>query len=347
MTVRYGTSDSDNTQFSLGTSEDVGRAAGCPSGDGERPPNQQPSPVPSVKKYEQTFGGTNDSYQQSTFVVISDDHEVDDSESISRYWRRFEVELPDSTTTSDSGDSSFEEQQNKTKSRQTTLFPMTMTYMDDQHVRLRFIRRVYGILALQMLFTIAMCALIALYVPARNFCLGPTGLALYCVSMISILAIILALYFHKHSFPYNVCLLGIFTLFMSYMVGTIAAYFETQGAGEMLVESLFITATVFLGLTLFTLQSKINFSFLGAGLGMGLWIVILWSFLGMIFGIQTGSVYALLGSLLFSAYIIFDTYMIAERLHPSECFVAAIELYLDLVNLFMYILRLLASIHQS
>lgn len=40
------------------------------------------------------------------------------------------------------------------------------------------------------------------------------------------------------------------------------------------------------------------------------------SFFGMLFGMQTGSVYALAGSILFSGYIIYDTYMIAERLDP-------------------------------
>lgn len=67
---------------------------------------------------------------------------------------------------------------------------------------------------------------------------------------------------------------------------------------------------------------------------------------GMIFGLQTGSVYALLGSVLFSLYIIYDTYMIAERLDPEDYIVGAIELYLDLVNLFLYILRLLSEMNR-
>lgn len=66
----------------------------------------------------------------------------------------------------------------------------------------------------------------------------------------------------------------------------------------------------------------------------------------MIFGLQTGSVYALLGSVLFSLYIIYDTYMIAERLDPEDYIVGAIELYLDLVNLFLYILRLLSEMNR-
>ena len=88
------------------------------------------------------------------------------------------------------------------------------------------------------------------------------------------------------------------------------------------MEAVFITATVFLILSIFTLQSKWDFSFLGAGLGMCLWILILWGFFGIIFGLQTGSVYALLGSVVFSLYIIYDTYMIAERMDPEDYVIA-------------------------
>ena len=63
---------------------------------------------------------------------------------------------------------------------------------------------------------------------------------------------------------------------MSYMVGTITAIYEENGAGDLVVEAVFITATVFILLTIFTLQSKWDFSFLGAGLGVCLWIMILW-----------------------------------------------------------------------
>ena len=107
------------------------------------------------------------------------------------------------------------------------------------------------------------------------------------------------------------------------------ALYEENGAGDLVIEAVFITATVFIVLTLFTLQSKWDFSFMGAALGMSLWIMILWGFFAVIFGFQTGSVYALLGSILFSLYIIYDTYMIAERMDPEDYVVAAIELYVS------------------
>lgn len=42
--------------------------------------------------------------------------------------------------------------------------------------------------------------------------------------------------------------------------------------------------------------------------------------------------YAIGGTLLFSGYIVYDTYMINKRLSPDEYIMAAISLYLEYVN---------------
>ena len=119
--------------------------------------------------------------------------------------------------------------------------------------------------------------------------------------------------------------------------------YAAAGSGDLVLEAVFITATVFIVLTVFTLQSKWDFSFLGAGLGMSLWILILWGLFGIIFGAKQGWIFALLGSLVFSLFIIYDTYMLAERHDPRDYVIAAVELYLDLINLFLYILQLLGG----
>lgn len=57
-------------------------------------------------------------------------------------------------------------------------------------------------------------------------------------------------------------------------------------------------------------------------------------------------VYAIGGTLLFSGYIVYDTYLINRRLSPDEYIMGAISLYLDFVNLFLSILRLLSSLQD-
>ena len=43
------------------------------------------------------------------------------------------------------------------------------------------------------------------------------------------------------------------------------------------------------------------------------------------------------------AFIIFDTWKIANILGPDDYIIACIELYLDIVNLFLYILSILGN----
>lgn len=143
--------------------------------------------------------------------------------------------------------------------------------------------------------------------------------------------------------PHNFYLLGAFTIVEAFMVGSVVTTYCVAGYQGIVLEAVFLTGAIFIGLTLFTFQSKIDFSFLGAGLSMGLSALILWGFFAMIFGGQTGYVYALLGCIIFSGYILFDTWLIMDKLSPHEHILAAIMLYLDIINLFLYLLQFLAE----
>lgn len=52
------------------------------------------------------------------------------------------------------------------------------------------------------------------------------------------------------------------------------------------------------------------------------------------------------GTLLFSGYIVYDTYLINSRLSPDEYIMGSISLYLDFINLFLNILRLLSNMQD-
>ena len=53
--------------------------------------------------------------------------------------------------------------------------------------------------------------------------------------------------------------------------------------------------------------------------------------------------FLLLGAALFSLFIIYDTHMLMRRLSAEEYIFAAINLYLDILNLFLHILRILGN----
>ncbi len=50
---------------------------------------------------------------------------------------------------------------------------------------------------------------------------------------------------------------------------------------------------------------------------------------------------AIFTAILFSAYIVYDTQQIIKRASPEEYILASVELYLDVINLFLAILRIL------
>ena len=53
---------------------------------------------------------------------------------------------------------------------------------------------------------------------------------------------------------------------------------------------------------------------------------------------------AVAGAVVFSLYIIYDVHAIARKLSPDEYIPAAIQLYLDILNLFLNILRILSEL---
>ena len=164
------------------------------------------------------------------------------------------------------------------------------------------------------------------------------------VAFIATLLLLFACAIYKNSYPHNYCLLFGFTLCQAYSIGVVCAMSRSVGLEETLLQAFVLTASLFVLLTLFTIQSKINFSFLGAGLYGALWLLIVTGILALWLHYQwLRTAYALAGSLLFCIFIIYDTYLITSKLGYDDYIIAAIELYLDVVNLFLFLLSLLSS----
>lgn len=121
---------------------------------------------------------------------------------------------------------------------------------------------------------------------------------------------------------------------------------------------------IFIGLTIFVSVSEIDFSFMGMFLFIGLLAFMVWGLINIIFGFHMNWLFALVGCLLFSGFIIYDSFMImnhmgcddymigesfaADSFFTCLCvwcvetdttwFAAVIDLYLDILNLFSMIL---------
>ncbi|KAF8813877.1 UPF0005-domain-containing protein [Phlegmacium glaucopus] len=153
------------------------------------------------------------------------------------------------------------------------------------------------------------------------------------------------LYWKRLSHPWNFVLLSTFTLLEAFTLGIMVAFVKNV----IVLQALLITLGVFTGLTLFTLQSKYDFSGMGPFLFGGLIALCMTGLVGIFvpFSRTMDLIFAIGGCLIFSGYIVYDTYSINSRLSPDEYIMGAISLYLDFINLFVNILRLLNNIQEN
>ncbi len=208
-------------------------------------------------------------------------------------------------------------------------------------VRANFIRRVYGLFFLSALMTVASAAFCAQ--PA----IAPTMLAAMPLLAIGTFVCILVLAFARQAAGLNVILFYLFSALEGAIIGP-ALTLISQTAPGVPVEAAWITVSVFGGLSLYTLQSGKDFSYLGGMLFVGL-IGLLVAGLVMFF-VHTAilyTCYCLFGILLFCGYVLYDTSLILYRLQPGDEVIGAISLYLDFLNLFWLILNLLLSLRRD
>ncbi|KAJ4844581.1 BI1-like protein [Turnera subulata] len=214
--------------------------------------------------------------------------------------------------------------------------------LGENQLRWGLIRKVYGILAAQLVLTTAVSAVTVLYTPINTLLTGSVGLLLFLSIIPFLLLWPLHVYHQKH--PVNLIVLGLFTVSLSFLVGVSCA--NTDGA--IVLEALILTTAVVCSLTGYTFwaaKKGKDFSFLGPILFTSLIILILTSFIQAFFplGSTSTAIYGGLSALVFCGYIVYDTDHLIKRFSYDEYILASAALYLDILNLFLSILRILSS----
>lgn len=112
---------------------------------------------------------------------------------------------------------------------------------------------------------------------------------------------------------------------------------------QPVLHAFILASASFVGLTMYALISRRDFSTWGGFLSVGLWVVIAAGILNIFFG---GGAFALAISsvavLLFGAYILYDTSKMLEK-GEDDAVGCALNLYLDFLNLFLNLLRLFSG----
>jgi len=206
------------------------------------------------------------------------------------------------------------------------------------YIRMGFLRKVYGILSAQLLFTTVVSVFFMSVEPVQQFVKQSQWLLLLAV--IASFGLIFALAVKSRETPTNYVLLAAFTLCESILVGTVVTFYTVSSV----IQAFFLTMAVTIALTVYTFQSKRDFSSWGASLFAVLWVLIIAGFLQIFLQSEVVDLgIAVAGAILFSLFIIFDTHMLMHKVSPEEYIHASVTLYLDIINLFLHILRLLGE----
>ncbi|CAI5470559.1 unnamed protein product [Closterium sp. Yama58-4] len=208
----------------------------------------------------------------------------------------------------------------------------------ENEMRWGFIRKVYGIIGAQLLLTAAVGSCFALIPTVRDFGLT-NGYFMFFATILPFATLIpLVIYRSRH--PLNLALLAIWTASMSMTVGLICSMYS----GPIVVEALGLTASVVLGLTAYTyyaVKKGQEFSYLGPMLYVSLWLLLGWSFIQIFWGLGSEFALALVGALIFALFIVYDTDLIIRRYSYDEYVMASLNIYLDIINLFIRMLEIL------
>jgi modulator of FtsH protease len=228
-------------------------------------------------------------------------------------------------------------------------------------VRLAFLRKVYS-LFLAGIVSAAGGAMTALYVGeptaiGKGLAVPPLVAFVMQHTIISFVLYIAAFFGMsalRHRPKVNVVALLGFTFISGLFIAPalfVATLMAKMGAtlSANPVRDAFLLATAgFGGLTAYVFTSKKDFSFLGGFLWMGILVLIGASLIGMFIGSQVFHLaIASVGVLLFGAYVLYDTSRLLHSDEPQSPIDAAIQLYLDFLNLFLFLLQILASGRRS
>ncbi|KAM4613708.1 fas apoptotic inhibitory molecule 2b [Polymixia lowei] len=220
---------------------------------------------------------------------------------------------------------------------------------DDKAVRRIFIRKVYAILMTQLLVTVAIVSLFVFCAPVRFYIQTHPGL--YMASYLTFLSTYIALSCCgdlRRQFPWNLILLIVFTLSMACMMGFVSSFYNTKSV----VLCLGITAVVCLCVTVFSFQTKIDFTSCQGVLFVMCMVMLLCAIMLSIvvpFGYVPWlhAIYAVMGAILFTLFLAFDTQLLLGNkrysMSPEEYIFATLNIYLDIIYLFSFLLQIMGG----
>lgn len=222
------------------------------------------------------------------------------------------------------------------------------------NIRRGFIVKTYGILMSQLFITL--CFVLLGFNSAvresihEHFPTHYPFLAICSVIMLSVLITFFCCINTARKTPLNYILLFTYTLCMSYYLLILTSFYEPI----TVVFALGLTIMSTLGLTVYACKTKTDYTFCGFLLFSFVFVLI---FCGIFFpiGLFTGMTYngiyifwTIVGIIVYSVYLIYDTQLIlgefGYKYDIDDYVIAALNLYIDIIYLFIRILELVGKL---
>lgn len=165
----------------------------------------------------------------------------------------------------------------------------------------------------------------------------------FCVGLITLYALICFPDLAR-SVPINYILLGVFTITESYLVSAVTTFYTPLSVAYASC----LTAAIVVGLTIYAFKTTTDFTYMGGMLFVILSGFLVASLLAMIFQSRMFDlILAYIGACLFGVYLIYDTQLLiggegrAASYSIDDYVLASVNIYLDVINLFLEILHII------
>ncbi len=220
--------------------------------------------------------------------------------------------------------------------------PVTTGLVRTGEERATLVRRTYTLVFFSILVTMV----------GATYGMSNTGLMTQIVAhpfltMIAAFVPLIAAQGARTRFPLNIAMVMLFTFAMGVMISPVLYGLRQTNPG-VITQAAGLTVGAFAILTLYAFVSRRDFSAWGSFFVVGLWVLVGTSLLNIFFHNATADLWLAGGTVLvFSGLLVFDTWRLRNVFGPEDYVIAAVQIYLALLNLFLGILRILGGNRRS
>ena len=218
--------------------------------------------------------------------------------------------------------------------------PFTGTLVRTGQERATLVRRTYGLVFISVIVT-ALGVAFGFTQPALMQAVAQHPI----ITMLAMFAPLFMAMQARRSFPRNIILTLVFTFIEGIWISPFL-FMAERGNPGIVGQAGLLTLSTFGVLSLYAVISKRDFSAWGSFFIIGLWVLIATSLINIFVGSALASLWIAAGTVLvFSGLLVFDTWRIVRsgQYGPDDYVPAAVNIYLDLLNMFLAIVSLLGG----